>query len=308
MHNDSVHSRKSIKVLVVVGPTASGKSALAVELARRFNGEIISADSRQVYRGLDIGTGKITEREMRGIPHHLLDIVSPKRVFTAHDFLTRGRKVLCDIAGRGKLPIIAGGTGFYIDALLGRIALPDTPANQGLRAALKDVGERELFSMLEELDPRRAESIDRHNKRRLIRALEIAHAPGGSARASKGAARPPAYDTLWIGLALDTKARRERIARRLKARLRQGMVAEARRLHASGLSYKRMDALGLEYRALARYLQGKVSRKDLESQLHRDICRYAKRQVTYWRRNNEIRWFAPSQMRKTMRTIRDWLS
>src|SRR5580693_2616583 len=125
------------KVLVIVGPTASGKSALAVALAKKFKGEIISADSRQVYRGLNIGTGKITKREMRGVPHHLLDVVSPKKIFTAHDFVTHARRAISNIAKRGKLPIIAGGTGFYIDALVGRIVLPDVPVDEKLRARLE---------------------------------------------------------------------------------------------------------------------------------------------------------------------------
>src|SRR3989344_3885695 len=161
---------KKQKVLVIVGPTSSGKSALAVELARTFGGEVISADSRQVYRGLNIGTGKISKREMRGVRHHLLDEVSPHRIFTAHDFVEKGRAAISDIAMRGKLPIIAGGTGFYIDALVGKIALPNVPPNKKLRAQLEKKTAKQLFTMLKKRDPRRAKSIDPHNKRRLVRA------------------------------------------------------------------------------------------------------------------------------------------
>src|SRR3989344_2993718 len=161
------------KVLIIVGPTSSGKSALAVELARRFNGEVISADSRQVYKGLDIGTGKVTKREMRGVRHHLLDVASPKRVFTAHDFAERARAAIEDIASRGKLPVIAGGAGFYIDAFVGRIVLPEAPANAALRARLETKTAARLFALLKKKDPRRAKTIEPRNKRRLIRALEI---------------------------------------------------------------------------------------------------------------------------------------
>ena len=166
--------KKKQKVLVIVGPTSSGKSAIAVELARKFDGEVISADSRQVYKGLNIGTGKISKREMRGVRHHLLDLESPRKTFTAQDFVEKGRRAIEEIARRKKLPIVAGGTGFYIDALLGRIALPNVAANAKLRAKLEVKTAAQLLTMLKKRDPRRAKTIDPHNKRRLIRALEIA--------------------------------------------------------------------------------------------------------------------------------------
>src|SRR3989344_8669425 len=175
------------KVVVILGPTATGKSALAVKLAKKlarhkwggFNGaEIISADSRQIYKGLDIGTGKITEKEMAGVPHHLLDVVTPKRRFTVVEYQTLAREKIAEIFSRGHLPIICGGTGFYISALVDGTVLPDVPPNPKLRAHLKKETSETLFNMLLKLDPRRAKTIDPKNSRRLIRAIEIVKALG----------------------------------------------------------------------------------------------------------------------------------
>ena len=290
--------KKKQKLLVIVGPTSSGKSALAVELARRFNGEIISADSRQVYRGLDIGTGKITKREMRGIQHHLLDVASPKKTFTAHNFVEHASVAIEDISKRGKLPILTGGTGFYIDALVGRIALPNVPANPKLRTRLEKMTVKQLFALLKKKDPRRAKTVEPHNKRRIIRALEIisvlGHVPTTKNKAP--------YDVLWIGIAPPMKQLERNITIRLFARIREGMIAEARRLHKAGLSYKRMEQFGLEYRALARHLQGKITRAQMTDELNRDIRRYAKKQLAYWKRNLSIKWFDPRE-RRTIATL-----
>jgi len=289
------------KILILVGPTSSGKSALAVQLARSFNGEVISADSRQVYRGLTAGTGKITKKEMRGIEHHLLDVASPKRVFTAHDFLRLAHAAIEDIAQRGKLPIVAGGTGFYVDALTGRILLPDVPADPKLRAVLEKKPPEQLFSFLQKRDPRRAKDIDPHNRRRLIRALEIAAALGKSPRPLTAAP----YDTLWLGLRLPRKDLDRKIARRLLGRM-GAMLAEAKRLHKRGLSFKRMEGLGLEYRSLARLMQKKITHPQLQKELTLAIRQYAKRQITYWKRNKKIEWFAPTQKKEIEKRILKW--
>ena len=305
---------KKQKVLVIVGPTSSGKSALAVELARKFGGEVISADSRQVYRGLDIGTGKITKREMRGIRHHLLDVVSPKKTFTAHDFLVRGRKVIATTLRRGLLPIIAGGTGFYIDTLMGRVTLPNVPANPKLRAQLEKKTATELLALLKKRNPHRAKTIEPYNKRRLIRAVEIAEMFGAVSRNNDLRSRygnindfVNRYKVLWIGVSPKMKMLERQITIRLFARISRGMVAEAKRLHTRGLSYKRMEALGLEYRSLARLLQGKVSRREFEEEIFREIRRYAKRQMTYWRRNKEITWFNPNRKSNILKHVKRWI-
>ncbi|RJQ33830.1 tRNA (adenosine(37)-N6)-dimethylallyltransferase MiaA [Candidatus Parcubacteria bacterium] len=291
------------RILVIVGPTSSGKSALAVELARKFNGEVISADSRQVYRGLDIGTGKIKKREMRGVAHHLLDVTDPKKLYTAEDYRKAATRAIADIARRGKLPIVAGGTGFYIDALVGRITLPAAPPNMKLRARLEKKTAPQLYALLKKQDPHRAKTIDKHNKRRLVRALEIAAAIGKSPQA---APLPAEYDVLWIGVMPPKKILDAKIAARLSARMQEGMIAEARQLHRKGLAYKRMGALGLEYRSLARLLEKKISRQEFERELLRDIRRYSKRQLTYWRRNKNIEWFESKQKKIIEKRIGSW--
>lgn len=275
------------KIIVIVGPTASGKSSLAVKLAKKLKGEVISADSRQVYKGLDIGTGKITKKEMHGVPHHLLDVASPKKVFTANEFVELGRKAIDDIISRGKMPIICGGTGFYIDALLGRIALPAVPPNPKLRAQLAKKTAAQLFAMLTKLDPRRAKDIDAQNPVRLIRAIEIAKALG-NVPASKP--EPLPYAIEWIGLKPDEKKLRTKIHKRLHDRMKYGMLREAERLHNAGLSYKRMDQLGLEYRYLALLMQKKIDRAEMLEKLENEIWQYAKRQLTYFKKNPEIEW------------------
>lgn len=295
------------KVLIIVGPTASGKSALGVALARRFDGEVISADSRQVYRGLDIGTGKISRREMQNVPHHLLDVASPRKTFSAGDFAKKARAAVEDISKRGKLPIVVGGTGFYIDALLGRIALPDVPPDTKLRARLAKKTASELYTMLKKMNPLRAKAMstssERNNKVRLIRALEIARA---HLKTPMMELRTPSYDALWIGVERSDAELRARIDKRLKERLKKGMTKEAVRLHAGGLSYKRMKELGLEYRSLARFLQKEITREQLERELQSDIWRYARKQIGYWKRNKDIRWFNPNQPKKIATAVTKW--
>ncbi|OHB20155.1 MAG: hypothetical protein A2854_05100 [Parcubacteria group bacterium RIFCSPHIGHO2_01_FULL_56_18] len=224
---------------------------------------------------------------MKGVPHHMLDISSPKKVFTAHDYVKKARPVLEKILKEGKTPIVCGGTGFYIDALLGRIVLPDVPINRELRGKLKGKSAPQLFAMLQKLDKRRAKEIDRHNPVRLIRAIEIAKTLG---KVPKMKATPLPYQIKFIGMKIAEIPLRHRIHKRLLSRMKAGMVAEAKKLHANGLSYKRMNELGLEYRYLASLLQKKISKKEMLEKLENDIWQYAKRQMTYWRRNPEIRW------------------
>ena len=274
------------RVIAIVGPTATGKSDLAVLLARKYGGEVGSADSRQVYRGLDLGTGKITKREMKGIPHHLLDIADPKRTYSVARFQRDGRKAIAGILKRGKTPIVAGGTGFYIDALLLDMQLPNVKPDMTLRRKLEKLSTEALNAKLRDLDPRRADEIDGHNRVRLIRALEIAKLYGPVAPITTTSP----FDIYWIGIRADTNVLRERIALRLKKRIRSGMLAEFKRLHTSGLSYRRMELLGLEYRYGARLLQTLITREEFEEQLSGEIVKYAKRQMTWFKRNKDIHW------------------
>ena len=284
------------RIIAIVGPTATGKSDLGVLLAKQHNGEIISADSRQVYRGLDIGSGKITKKEMQKVPHHLLDIRDPKHAYSAAHFQRDGRKAIKDILSRGKLPIVVGGTGFYIDALLSDMTLPEVGPDLVLRKQLSNLPADELYKKLGGLDPRRAEDIDRHNHVRLIRAIEIATHSGP---VSPAITTSP-YDVLYIGLRADTEALKERITLRLHKRMKQGMLAEFARVHEAGLSWKRMEELGLEYRYGARLLKKEITRDEFEDQLVSEIYKYAKRQMTWFKRNKQIHWVEVSDAKTAL--------
>ncbi len=295
------------KLIVIVGPTASGKSDLAVNVAREYNGEVISADSRQVYTGLDIGTGKITQEEMQGVHHHLLDIADPRDQFTVIQWKEQAEKIIADIITRGKVPIICGGTGFYISTLIDNVYLPDVPANEELRAELSSKTPAELFALLETEDAAKAKSLnnsDRNNPRRLIRALEIARSPQAS---SVPEVRESTYDPLWIGLDIPIDELRAKIDLRLEKRLNQGMIGEIDTLHKNGLSWERMEELGLEYRFVAEHLQGKLSAEKMREKLATEIGQYAKRQMTWFRRNKNIQWFAPKDIAAILSAIEGFL-
>lgn len=318
------------KIIIIVGPTASGKSDLALRLAKLAKGkafkkkningsEIISADSRQVYRGMDLGTGKVLRDKTLPVPrlkvllnkdfysreirHHLIDVASPKKRFTADDFRKLGRKSLSDIARRSKLPIIVGGTGFYIDVLLGRMKIAEVPPNKKLRTKLEKQSAERLYSRLSSIDYRRAQKVDRHNKHRLIRAIEISHASKATSFMPKTYnLQPITYNILWLGINPGKEKLAKKIKKRLDARLEQGMIEEVKRLHGQGVSWKRLDDLGLEYRWISRWLKSKklkVKSQNFNSKfksseeyknLLRDIIKYSKRQMTWFKRNKEIRW------------------
>ncbi len=284
------HSRhivkKKDKLLIIVGPTASGKTSLSIELAKKFNGEIISADSRQIYRGLDIGTGKVTADEMEGIPHHLLDVADPNDTYTVADFVRDGRSATHDIVSRGKLPIVVGGTFFYVDALLGRFIAPSVLPDPELRAKLERLDNETLFSMLKEKDPRRADDIDRHNPQRLVRALEIVAARG----AVPSHAHEELYDALTIGIDITKEQLLKNIHARLVTRIDAGMIDEVERLHANGLSYERLEGLGIEYRYIGRMLQGMIDHATMLREIETKSWQYAKRQMTWLKRDQGIVW------------------
>jgi tRNA dimethylallyltransferase len=287
------------KIIVIVGPTASGKSDLAISLARNLKGEIISADSRQVYRGMDIGTGKVTKKEQKMAVHHLIDVASPKKQFTADDFMKLAEKSIKNILSRDRVPIIVGGTGFYIDILLGRMDTAQVPANKKLRAELAKQTAEQLFKKLLRLDPARAKTIDRHNKHRLIRALEITMTTNkSSAFNSQFEMRKSQYDILWLGINPGKEKLAENIKMRLDKRLRQGMIKEVVDLHKKGVSWKKLDSFGLEYRQISRYLQSpnpkhqitNFKKSEYYKKLLSEITKYSKRQMTWFKRNEDIHW------------------
>lgn len=279
-----------------MGPTASGKSNLAVKLAKTFNGEVISADSRQVYRGMDIGTGKITKKEMAGIPHHCLDITSPKKNFDVVQWKKKADKAVHDIIKRKKLPIVCGGTGLYIKALVENITYPDVAPDWKLRKKLEQKKTAQLFAMLQKLDPARAQTIDPHNPRRLIRAIEIVK---HTKKAVPEKRADPRYSALLFGITKTDTELKKRIRARLRARIKQGMVQEAKKLHdppaGGGVSWKRMEGLGLEYKYLAHYLQGRITKQEMTDELDAKIYQYAKRQMTWFKKMTRVRWINTEQ-------------
>lgn len=281
--------QKNTPILIIVGPTGSGKTTLAVTLAKKYNGEVISADSRQIYKGLDIGTEKITKSQMQGIPHHCIDIASPRRAMSAAQWAKHAQKAIENIEKKGKLPIIAGGTGFYIDALLYPHALPEVPPNAALRGKLDKQTAETLFVLLKKRDPARAKKIDPYNKRRLIRALEIAHALGKVPKYKK---TKPRYKAIWIGLAPDMHELEKKLKMRLEKTIKKGLVKETKQLLESGFSKKRIHELGLEYRIALAYIDGKISKEEMRQVMLTALMRYAKRQMRWFKRNKDIQWFA----------------
>ena len=273
------------KMIVVLGPTASGKSGLGIFLARKFKGEIISADSRQVYRGMNIGTGKVSRKEQRAVKHYLLDVINPKKVFTVSDFKKLGEKSIKNILSKNRIPFIVGGTGFYIDALVKDFGLPEVPPDKKLRLKLEKITSENLYKKLKRLDPHRARTIDPKNKRRLIRALEIIK---NTSKPVPKLVSSIKYQVLWLGL--KPKNLEKMIKLRLDKRLKQGMVKEVKNLLRSGVSRKRLYDLGLEYRWISEYLSDKASYTEMKKGLLRDIVKYSKRQMTWFKKNKEIKW------------------
>jgi len=293
------------KIVVILGQTATGKSDLAVKLAKKFKGEVVSADSRQVYKGLNIGTGKIARREMQGVPHHLLDVADPKKQFSIAEYKKLAEKTIANIISRGKLPIICGGTGFYIQAIVNGIVLPEVAPNIKLRKQLENKSTKQLYAILKKIDLRRAKNIDKNNPRRLVRAIEIAKALGSIPNLE---VKPLSWDILQIGLKLSDAELRKKIHNRLLSRIKSGMINEAKRLNKNGLSWKRMEELGLEYKYLAQYLQGKISKIEMLSQLETAIWQYTKRQNTWFKRNKRIKWFSPSDIKKIEKIVSVYLN
>lgn len=288
------------KLIVILGPTASGKTELSIKLAKKFNGEIISADSRQVYKGLNIGSGKITKKEMQEIPHHLLDVANPKRKFTVAQFQKLALKKIKEIQKRGKLPFLVGGTGFYIQSIVDGLIIPEVKPNWELRKKLQKKNTEELFSMLKKLDPARAKTIDPQNPRRLVRALEIVLTTGKPTPSFKTTREQfpesfrelfpgSEFNTLQIGVKKSPDELKKLIYRRLQKRIK-GIVAEVKKLRKNSLSFKRLEELGLEYRFVAQYLQNKTSYQEMINKIQIESEHFAKRQMTWFKRDKRINW------------------
>jgi len=283
------------KLIVILGPTSSGKTRFAVQLATKLNAEIISADSRQVYRGMDVGTGKdlaeysakfkvkSSKLKVTQIKYHLIDVVNPNQEFNLAMYKKLAEKAIEDVHRRGKLPILVGGSGLYLQAVVNNYQLSHAGADESLRKKLEKKTVEALYQELVLLNKKFAEKInnsDRHNKRRLIRYLEIQQQ--GSARMNKEAEK---YNSLIIGLTRSKKELDERIKARLLERLeKEDLAGEVRRLHREGVSWQRLESFGLEYKFVSRFLQKKITYEEMVERLNRAIKRYAQKQLTWFRR------------------------
>ena len=282
--------RKNNKIIVILGPTSSGKSSVAIKLAQKFNGEIISADSRQIYRSLDIGTGKVTKDEQLLVKHYMIDIVSPKTNFSAAQFKKKADKIIADILKREKLPIICGGTGFWIKALVDDVIYPEVKPNWKLREKLKDKSIEELFALLQKLDLTRAKNIDAKNPVRLIRAIEICETLGKVPHSVIRSSNTN-FDFLQIGISLPKEKLHENIKKRLKQRFDEGMVSEVKRLHKKNkISWEKMESFGLGYFWIAKFLQKQLSQNELFEKVYQAEKDYAKRQLTWFGKDQRIFW------------------
>ena len=285
--------KKSKKLIVILGPTASGKTDLSIKLAEKFsaqggpasnwNGiEVVSADSRQVYKGMDIGTGKITKKEMKGIPHYLLDIASPKRKFTVAQYQKLANKAINKIHKKKSIPFLVGGTAFYIQSIVDGIIIPEVKPDWKLRKELEKKTSEQLFKILKKLDPIRSKTIEKNNKRRLIRAIEIIKKTKRPIPLLK---KKPQFETLILGVKKDNL--KELIKRRLLKRLKQGMVAEVKNLN---LSWRRLEEFGLEYRNIALYLQKKITYQEMIDNIQKESEQFSKRQMTWFKKDSRIKW------------------
>lgn len=282
---NSLHKRPC-NLLVILGPTASGKTRLAVELAKAVDGEIISADSRQVYRGMDIGTGKDLH-EYGSVSYHLIDILPPGDEFNLYEFQRRFLECFQEVRTRGKLPILAGGSGMYLDCVLRGYRLCEVPEDPDLRAELSGLPQEILAERLVRANPKQHNTTDLLERDRLIRAIEIAE--------HSGEIEPwPEIAPLVVGIRWERSKLRERITVRLRDRLQSGMIEEARRLHDQGVSWEKMEFYGLEYRYLARHLKGELNRNDMFQKLNSAIHDFAKKQENWFRkmesRGTDIIW------------------
>ncbi len=267
-------------IVVIAGPTASGKSARALRLAHKIGGEIVSADSRQIYKGLNIGTAKPTKRERRSVHHHCIDLASPKKTYTVNEYQKEALSAIKKILAKFKVPIIVGGTGFYIDAILYDTAFPKVSPNQSLRASLGGRTPKSLFEMLKKLDPARAKNIDSKNPRRLIRAIEIAKALGSVPALVK----TPRFDAKIILLNPPKAKLQKNIARRTNAMLRAGLLDEVRKLVRTSIPRARILELGFEYKYPLLYLEHQISKDEMITKINTENWRYAKRQMTWFKK------------------------
>ncbi len=297
--------RGNSKIIAVVGPTATGKTMLAAALARKFNGEIVSADSRQVFRGMDIGTGKDL-KDYGEVPYHLIDVAVPTTKYNVAKYQKAANRAIADILGRGRLPIICGGTGLYADAVIYGYQFAEASAikTKAIRTKLDKSPLSRLLASLKKADPETYDKIDKNNRRRVQRALEI-YLVTGKKKSDTDRKIEPQYDVLVLGVKFPLEEIYRRIDKRLGDRLKEGMVGEIEALRKAGVSWKRLDEFGLEYRYISRYLRGQMAFDEAKERLKNEIHHFAKRQLTWFNRNKDIKWI--SKMKEAEKLVKDFI-
>jgi tRNA dimethylallyltransferase len=283
---------KNEKLVVILGPTATGKSKIGILLAQAVQGEIISGDSMLVYQHMDIGTAKPSAEDLQKVPHHLIDILPPGQEFSVVDFKQKAEKLITEINKRGHLPILVGGTGLYIRALLENYEFSSAPSNTELRlklAAFADEnGDEALFAKLKELDPYQAEHIDSHDRRRMIRAIETAQA---GEHVSRKAAGKPVYQAAVFGLTMDRAALYAKINARVDMMLKEGLEAETKKILAMGVQPEALCLRSIGYRQMVQYLQGAMSYEETVAKIKQATRNFAKRQFTWYKKMPYVVWY-----------------
>lgn len=302
------------KIIVILGPTASGKTDLGLMLAKKFNGEVVSADSRQVYKKMNIGTAKPAGHQndngvyvVGGVPHHLMDIVNPDTDFSLADFKNMATTSIYGILKRGKLPIVVGGTGLYIWAIVDNLDIPNVKPNIELRSELEKKSLAELVAQLQEIDPRSAEKIDLKNPRRVLRALEVAISSGQSFMGQQTKSKP-LFDVLQIGIGVDKEELNNRIEKRVDAQMKEGLLLETQALVASGYSWNLPSMSGIGYRQIGYYLQRKMGLPEAIETLKTDTKKYAKRQMTWFKRDKRVQWVKNGDLKLFEDLIQNFLA
>ena len=294
--------RDRLPLIILTGPTAVGKTALSIRLAKALGGEIISADSMQVYRHMDIGSAKVTAEEMAGVPHHLIDVLEPTEDLNVVIFQQLAKKALKEIRSRGHIPIVVGGTGFYIQALLYDIDFKENPEGdkirQELEALAREKGAGYLHQLLEQVDPESAKAIHANNVKRVTRALEYFRQTGEKISVHNETERrkPSPYAFLYYAVDMERSRLYERIDRRVDQMLEQGLVEEVRRLKAMGCHRGMVSMQGLGYKEILDYLDGRCTLEEAIYILKRDTRHFAKRQITWFKRERDVRWLDREQM------------
>lgn len=282
-------SKHNKKAIAIVGPTASGKSELGVKLAKDFNGEIISADSRQVYKGLDVSSGKITPEEMKGIPHYMLGVIDPSDPdpLSLSEYLKLARVKIDEIYEKNKIPFIVGGTGLYVTALVEGYQVPEVEPKKKLREKLEKLSLEKLQDTYHAIDPEGFKKIDISNPRRLIRAIEVVMTTKKPFFSQRGK-QDPGFETLVLGIKLPWQKLKENIHKRLIKRFQEGMLEEIKNLHKEGVSWERLEGFGLEPKWMTKLAKGEVEEKEALENLEKEIIAFTKRQMTWWRKRDVV--------------------